>query len=49
MVFKVEVLDQVDGDVAGIKSIRIQISGDFAFGYLKGDNGVQPFSSDLPF
>ena len=38
--FKAEVLDQVDGDVAGIKSIRIQISGDFAFGYLKGDNGV---------
>ena len=38
--FKVEILDQVDGDVAGIKSICMQISGDFAFGYLKGDNGV---------
>ena len=47
--FKAEVLDQVDGDVAGIKSIRIQISGDFAFGYLKGDNGVHRLVRISPF
>ena len=47
--YKVEVLDQVDGDVAGIKSISIQISGDFAFGYLKGDNGVHRLVLISPF
>ena len=47
--YKVEVLDQVDGDVAGIKSISIQISGDFAFGYLKGDNGVHRLVRISPF
>ena len=47
--YKVEVLDQVDGDVAGIKSISMQISGDFAFGYLKGDNGVHRLVRISPF
>jgi len=47
--FKAEILDQVDGDVAGIKSTRIQISGDFAFGYLKGDNGVHRLVRISPF
>ena len=47
--FKVEILDQVDGDVAGIKSISMQISGDFAFGYLKGDNGVHRLVRISPF
>jgi peptide chain release factor 2 len=47
--FKTEVLEQVDGDVAGIKSISIQISGDFAFGYLKGDNGVHRLVRISPF
>ena len=47
--YKVEVLDQVDGDVAGIKSISIQISGDFAFGYLKCDNGVHRLVRISPF
>ena len=47
--FKVEVLEQVDGDVAGIKSMSIQITGDFAFGYLKGDNGVHRLVRLSPF
>ncbi len=47
--FKTEVLEQVDGDVAGIKSISIQISGDFAFGYLKGENGVHRLVRISPF
>jgi peptide chain release factor 2 len=47
--FKAEVVDQVDGDVAGIKSISIEISGDFAFGYLKGENGVHRLVRISPF
>ena len=47
--FKAEVIEQVDGDVAGIKSISIQISGNFAFGYLKGDNGVHRLVRISPF
>lgn len=47
--FKAEVIDQVDGDVAGIKSISVQITGDFAFGYLKGDNGVHRLVRISPF
>ena len=47
--YKVEVLEQVDGDVAGIKSISLQFSGDFAFGYLKGDNGVHRLVRISPF
>jgi len=47
--FKVEILDQVEGDVAGIKSISMQILGDFAFGYLKGENGVHRLVRISPF
>lgn len=47
--FKATVIDQVDGDVAGIKSIGIEISGDFAFGYLKGENGVHRLVRISPY
>ena len=47
--FKVQIQDQVDGDVAGIKSCSIEISGDFAFGYLKGENGVHRLVRISPF
>ncbi len=47
--FKAQVVDQVDGDVAGIKSITVEISGDFAFGYLKGENGVHRLVRISPF
>jgi peptide chain release factor 2 len=38
--FKVRELDYQEGDVAGIKSVSLEIDGEFAFGYLKGENGV---------
>ena len=47
--FTVQIQDQVDGDVAGIKSCSIEISGDFAFGYLKGENGVHRLVRISPF
>jgi peptide chain release factor 2 len=47
--YKLETVDQVDGDVAGIKSITMQISGEFAFGYLKGENGVHRLVRISPF
>ena len=40
MGFKTEVLDYLDGDEAGIKSVTIQINGENAFGYLKSERGV---------
>ena len=47
--FKTSITDQVEGDVAGIKSCTIEISGDFAFGYLKGENGVHRLVRISPF
>ena len=47
--FKASIIDQVDGDVAGIKSIGIEITGDFAFGYLKSENGVHRLVRISPF
>jgi len=47
--FKVTELDRQDGDVAGIKSISLEITGDFAFGYLKGENGVHRMVRISPF
>ena len=43
--FKVSELDRTDGDVAGIKSISLEINGPFAFGYMKGENGGTPYGS----
>lgn len=47
--FKVSELDYNGGDVAGIKSVSLQIEGDFAFGYLKGENGVHRLVRISPF
>jgi peptide chain release factor 2 len=47
--FKASVQDQVDGDVAGIKSCQIELAGPFAFGYLKGENGVHRLVRISPF
>lgn len=47
--FKTALLDQVDGDVAGIKSVSIEVSGDFAYGYLKGENGVHRLVRISPY
>ncbi len=47
--FKVSELDYNGGDVAGIKSVSIQIDGDFAYGFLKGENGVHRLVRISPF
>ena len=47
--FKVSELDYNPGDVAGIKSISLQIEGEFAYGYLKGENGVHRLVRISPF
>lgn len=46
---KATVLEQQDGDGAGIKSCSIQIEGEFAFGFLKGENGVHRLVRISPF
>ncbi len=47
--FKVAELARQDGDVAGIKSVAIEIKGDFAYGLLKGENGVHRLVRISPF
>lgn len=47
--YQLEVLDSLDGDEAGIKSITFQISGENAYGYLKSEKGVQRLVRISPF
>ncbi len=47
--FKVKELNYQDGDVAGIKTVTLEIEGEFAFGYLKGENGVHRLVRISPF
>ncbi|MCH1517369.1 MAG: peptide chain release factor 2 [Flavobacteriaceae bacterium] len=47
--FKVKELNHQAGDVAGIKTVTIEIEGDFAFGWLKGENGVHRLVRISPF
>jgi peptide chain release factor 2 len=47
--FKISELDRQDGDVAGVKSISLEIKGDFAYGLLKGENGVHRLVRISPF
>ncbi|MDG1842476.1 MAG: peptide chain release factor 2 [Crocinitomicaceae bacterium] len=46
---KIKELNIQDGDVAGIKTVTIEFEGDFAFGYLKGENGVHRLVRISPF
>lgn len=46
---KVKELSRVDGDVAGIKSVTLEINGDYAFGLLKGENGVHRLVRISPY
>lgn len=47
--YKVEVLDYLDGDEAGIKSVTILVSGENAYGYLKSEKGVHRMVRISPF
>lgn len=47
--FKASVVDEQAGDGAGIKSCSIEVTGDFAYGYLKGENGVHRLVRISPF
>lgn len=47
--FKVKELNFQAGDAAGIKTVTIEIDGEFAFGYLKGENGVHRLVRVSPF
>ncbi len=47
--FKTELLEQSDGDVAGIKSATIKISGDYAYGFLRTETGVHRLVRKSPF
>ena len=47
--FSVEVLDFLDGDVAGIKAITFQVNGENAYGYLKAEKGVHRLVRISPF
>jgi peptide chain release factor 2 len=47
--FKIRELDLQYGDDAGIKSVALEFEGDFAYGYLKGENGVHRLVRISPF
>lgn len=47
--FKVSILDYLDGDEAGIKSVTIQVEGENAYGYLKAEKGVHRLVRISPF
>lgn len=47
--FTVKELDYNGGDVAGIKSVSLEIEGEFAYGFLKGENGVHRLVRISPF
>ncbi|MDB4297141.1 peptide chain release factor 2 [Flavobacteriaceae bacterium] len=47
--FKLKELNMQNGDVVGIKTVTMEIEGEFAFGYLKGENGVHRMVRISPF
>ena len=47
--FKADIVDLLEGDGAGIKSATIEVHGEFAYGYLKAENGVHRLVRISPF
>jgi len=47
--YKIKTLNYQEGDVAGVKTVSIEIEGEYAFGYLKGENGVHRLVRISPF
>ncbi len=47
--YKVNILDEVEGDTAGYKSVELEILGPYAYGYLKGEKGVHRMVRISPF
>ena len=47
--FKVEVLEESDGEVAGLKSASIKVSGPYAYGYLRTESGIHRLVRKSPF
>ena len=47
--YKISELNYQDGDVAGVKTVTLEFEGEFAFGYLKGENGVHRLVRISPF
>jgi peptide chain release factor 2 len=47
--FGVEVLEQSDGEVAGIKTASLKVTGDYAYGYLRTESGIHRLVRKSPF
>ncbi len=47
--FKVEILEESPGDIAGIKSVSIKVAGEYAYGYLRTESGVHRLVRKSPF
>ena len=47
--YKVEIVDMLPGDEAGIKSATVEVTGDYAYGYMKGETGVHRLVRISPF
>lgn len=47
--FQIEILDMLDGDEAGLKSVTIQVNGENAYGYLKSEKGIHRLVRVSPF
>ena len=47
--YKIKELNFQEGDVAGVKTVTLEFEGEFAFGYLKGENGVHRLVRISPF
>ena len=47
--YKVAVADSLEGEEAGVKSVTLEIEGDYAYGYLKGESGVHRLVRISPF